>query len=128
MLFLTLKFEVCGCIVDFDSRVYFLVIFYCTIVQNLHGIGKILKRRTWEILGHPNHRCFFASTVYPASTNNFSKDNKRLTLTPPYKFQLYFFFYKRPCLSGRFYNFNNHISEFAENYKALHRWTYSFIF
>ena len=34
---------------DFDSRDYFLVIFYCTNVHNIHGIGKILKRRIWEI-------------------------------------------------------------------------------
>ena len=38
---------------DFDSRVYFIVFFYCTIVQNPHGIGKILKRRNWEILAQP---------------------------------------------------------------------------
>ena len=40
--------------VDFDSMIYFLVISYCTHVQNIHGIGKILKRRTWEIFAHPN--------------------------------------------------------------------------
>ena len=48
------KNKECGRRVDFDSRVYFLVIFYCTIVQNLHGMWKILKRITWEILAHPS--------------------------------------------------------------------------
>ena len=44
----------CGCNVEFDPTGVLLTFFQCTMVQNIHGIGKNLKLNTWEILTHPN--------------------------------------------------------------------------
>ena len=39
---------------EFDPTGVLLTFFQCTMVQNIHGIGKNLKLNTWEILTHPN--------------------------------------------------------------------------